>query len=66
MTILKILRALAVLSVAPVLLGACERGVEAPAGAVILTAAGNITKTNRGPYDEKRDTLFKYHEVTFD
>jgi len=49
-----------------VMLGACERGTEEPAGAVILTAGGNIAKTNRGPYDDKRDLLFKYHEVTFD
>jgi len=66
MTISKILRALAALFAVFVLLGACERGVEKPAGRVILTASGNITETNRGTYDEKRDVLFKYHEISFE
>jgi len=66
MPILKCLQALMAAITAVVVLGACERGMEEPAGRVILTAAGNIANTNRGPYDEKRDTLFKYHEITFD
>ena len=37
-----------------------------PTGAVVLTVAGNIAKTNRPAYDEWRDVLLKYHEDTFD
>ena len=66
MPILKTLRALMAAITALVVLGACERGVEEPAGRVILTAAGNIGKTNRGPYDERRDTFFKHHEISFE
>jgi len=66
MTILKSLQVLLALSVVTLMLAACERGVEKPAGRVILTASGNITETNRGPYDEKLDVLFKYHEISFE
>ena len=37
-----------------------------PAGAVVLTVAGNIANTNRPAYDEKRDVFLKYHERTFE
>ena len=39
---------------------------EMPAGAVVLTVTGNIAKTNRPGYDEKRDMFFKYHKRPFD
>lgn len=39
---------------------------ESPAGPVVLTVAGNIAKTNRPAYDEKRDLFFKYHKRAFD
>lgn len=35
-------------------------------GPVILTVAGEISKTNREPFNEKRDSFFKFHEITFD
>ena len=66
MTISISLRVLAVAMAALLALGACERGADEPAGLVILTAGGNIGKTNRGPYDDARDTLFKYHEISFE
>ena len=44
----------------------CAADGEAPAGPVILTVAGNISKTNRPPYNEKRDVFLKYHERTFE
>lgn len=39
---------------------------ETPAGPVVLTVTGNITKANRPAYDEKRDMFFKYHKRAFD
>ncbi len=66
MPISKSLRALMAAITALVVLGACERGAEQPAGPVILTASGAIGETNRGPYDETRDTFFKYHEISFE
>ena len=44
----------------------CAADGEAPAGPVVLTVAGNISKTNRPPYNEKRDVFLKYHERTFE
>lgn len=60
------LSALALAMVAALVLGACEGGGDEPAGRVILTAGGNIGKTNRGPFDEKRDSIFKHHEISFE
>jgi hypothetical protein len=37
-----------------------------PAGQVVLTVAGAIGATNRGPYDEFEDAFFKHHERKFD
>ncbi|MSP82303.1 MAG: hypothetical protein EXQ94_05055 [Alphaproteobacteria bacterium] len=37
-----------------------------PNGQVVLTVAGAIDATNRGPYDESEDVFFKYHERQFD
>jgi hypothetical protein len=37
-----------------------------PAGQVVLTVAGAIGASNRGPYDEFEDAFFKHHERTFD
>ena len=39
---------------------------KAPAGAVVLTVAGNVANTNRPAYDDKRDVFLKYHERAFD
>jgi len=44
--------------------GAAELGQ--PAGEVVLTVAGNIGATNRGPYDDFEDAFFKHHEHKFD
>lgn len=41
-------------------------GAEVPSGPVVLTVAGSVAKTNRPPYDEKRDMFFKYHKRPFD
>ena len=38
---------------------------DAADGAIILTIAGKITKTNRGGFDPKRDAFLKYHDVKF-
>jgi len=38
----------------------------APKGAVVLTVAGNIQNTNRGPFDAGKDLFLKYHERSFD
>lgn len=40
--------------------------VEGPAGPVVLTAVGDIEKTNRPPFDAGRDTFLEYHERAFD
>jgi hypothetical protein len=37
-----------------------------PAGEVVLTVAGAIGATNRGPYDDFEDGFFKHHERKFD
>ena len=37
-----------------------------PAGQVVLTVAGAIGATNRGPYDDFEDGFFKHHERKFD
>ncbi|MGI9385102.1 MAG: hypothetical protein ACR2PO_18270 [Methyloligellaceae bacterium] len=55
-------------AVAVLLLGQDPGGaMEAPqpAGAVILTVAGKIAHSNRGPLDPKRDGFLNHHEVTF-
>jgi len=44
--------------------GAAELGQ--PAGEVVLTVAGAIGATNRGPYDDFEDAFFKHHERKFD
>ena len=36
-----------------------------PAGQVVLTVAGDVGATNRGPYDDFEDGFFKHHERTF-
>lgn len=36
-----------------------------PKTTTLVTVTGNITKTNRGPYDEARDVLFKYLKIDF-
>lgn len=37
-----------------------------PAGQVIVTVTGNLELTNRGPFDESADVLFRAHEAVFD
>jgi len=37
-----------------------------PAGQVVLTVAGDVGATNRGPYDDFEDGFFKHHERKFD
>ena len=39
---------------------------KAPAGAVVLTVAGNIGFSNRPAFDPARDSFFKFHERTFE
>jgi hypothetical protein len=39
---------------------------EAPAGPVVLTIAGNVANTNRPPYRDRLDVIFRYHKRTFD
>lgn len=46
--------------------GAMAKSVASPQGAVILTIAGELTLSNRGPLDPKADGFLKYHEITFD
>src|SRR5690606_27644311 len=38
----------------------------APESAVVVTVAGAIEHTNRGPFDPEADFFLKYHEVTFE
>lgn len=58
------LRVFASIAALAIVLQGCDR--ESPVGAVILTASGAIEKSNRGPYNPKRDLFFKYHEVSFE
>lgn len=44
--------------------GAAELGT--PRGQVVLTVAGAVGATNRGPYDDFEDGFFKHHERKFD
>jgi len=37
-----------------------------PTGEVVLTVAGAIGATNRGPYDDFEDGFFKHHDRKFD
>ncbi len=43
-----------------------SQGSASPKGMVILTIAGDISQTNRGPMNDKRDAYFKYHDIKFD
>ena len=63
---MKTTAAFTVAVIAGVFVASAAFGAEAPAGPVVLTVAGNIEKTNRPAYDEKRDVLFKYHKRAFD
>lgn len=57
---------LALLVVAAATPGVHAQGAPEAKGPVILTVAGEISKTNRGPFNEARDSFFKFHEITFD
>ena len=37
-----------------------------PEGQVVLTVAGDVGATNRGPYDDFEDGFFKHHERKFE
>src|SRR5215475_10627261 len=37
-----------------------------PTGEVVLTVAGAVGATNRGPYDDFEDAFFKHHDRKFD
>ncbi len=37
-----------------------------PKGHVVLTIAGDISKTNRGSFKEDHDSFFKFHEIEFE
>jgi hypothetical protein len=41
-------------------------GKKAPAGAVLLTIAGDIAHSNRGAMRGKRDGFLNFHEIRFD
>jgi hypothetical protein len=50
-----------------VLVGAAASAQEAlPAGPVVVTVAGKISRPNRGPVDPFMDGFFAYAEVTFE
>jgi hypothetical protein len=42
------------------------QSLKAPTGPVILTVTGRIVQTNRGPFDEVNDALFKNQQVRFE
>lgn len=42
------------------------QSLKAPTGPVILTVTGKIALTNRGPFDEPKDALFKNQQVKFE
>jgi hypothetical protein len=45
---------------------ALAQSLKAPTGPVMLTVTGKIAQTNRGPFDEKADALFKNQQVKFE
>ncbi len=49
-----------------VLLATPSHANDAPTGPVILTVAGAVTETNRGPFDAAEDSFLGYHERTFE
>lgn len=44
---------------------ATAAGLERPDGAVVLTVAGKIARTNRGAFDPAEDLFLKYHDRQF-
>ena len=48
------------------ILGGPAQTPGSPAGPVVLTVAGSIDNTNRGPVDPFADAFFKFHEIPFD
>lgn len=65
-----VLRSWVGIAAAALLLGASNAtgAMEAPqpSGAVILTVAGKIAHSNRGPLEPKRDGFLNHHEVAFE
>ncbi len=47
-------------------LGSQALALEKPAGPAVLTIVGAIGETNRPPFDEFEDGVFKFHERRFD
>ena len=45
---------------------AMAKSVASPQGPVILTIAGDLALSNRGPLDPMADGFLKFHEITFD
>ncbi|MBM3560406.1 MAG: hypothetical protein FJX53_11130 [Alphaproteobacteria bacterium] len=46
-------------------LPAAARQLAAPKSTVLVTVIGNVTKANRGAYDEARDVYFKHLNIPF-
>src|SRR5215471_16551031 len=46
--------------------GSAAAELAQPAGQVVLTVAGDVGASNRGPYDDFEDGFFKHHERKFD
>jgi hypothetical protein len=55
---------IAALTLSP--MAALAGDLPAPGGPVVLTVTGNITATNRGPFDDFEDAFLKYHERRFE
>lgn len=61
-----LLAALAAVCAGPFVIDAGAEVRPAPKGPVILTIAGDIGHSNRGPVDPKLDGFFKFHEIEFE
>ncbi len=51
---------------ASILLASAARAAELPSGATELTITGDISRSNRGGMDKKRDVFFNYHKQEFE
>lgn len=54
------------LAFVPDMRAAMAKSVVSPQGSVILTIAGDLALSNRGPLDPMADGFLKFHEITFD
>lgn len=57
---------IALLTLIVALPAAAAEEINRPAGAVLLTVAGNIEHTNRDAFDKKADPFIAFHERTFE